>query len=299
MKKSLMTVLFLASMVPAAFATTGSVSTKNVDKKAVEKKKEDPGINNAKIRAEMGSMSDFSFSTDLVYAGASISDPANKDRPNPNNKPNDYSTYITGDVMMRYRIDKSSSATVGTGVKFSQPFHGISKTDVNDATFGYSKVFSSGDHIHRFSLTGIWYTDDSVTELGNYMQVYPSYLYMRSNIGGTSFSAGVAGYYIQNFFDRDFRADDGSDRSQVLLAPMAEYKFNDTFNLRTVVGQYWTNYREEENKTKYVKEKLYQTLGLGTSFTPEIFLYTYTKFYPKESFSANANLNFALSLSLF
>ena len=289
--------------------TTSSESPAPSNSTSSEQQDQEGEVTNAKLRAEMGSKSRFSLSADLSYAGSSLRKPFDDNQPNPDNDPTQSPTRIAGDVSVRYRIDSASSITAGTGIGIVRPFTTPLKkytVEVSDPFLAYNYARKVGGITRVNKLQSSVMTSEYYTGQNIFASLDASDVSLIGGIGGTDLSVGLAlsaGMYFYDGFEES-RGPKGATSYQVGFAPFAEYQLNDTFMLRSVVGFYYRNL-VTENLFTLVPNRVYQTLGLGIAFTPEIYLYTYVRHHPGDVskgyvyWSKSASLSSYLTFSVF
>jgi hypothetical protein len=145
------------------------------------------------------------------------------------------------------------------------------------------------------SFTGTYFTNNQLTTLGynSSASVNQTFMY---DVGQTGLSFGGSIYFGHYLFSKDR---DGLATNTIGVYPAIEYVINDTFNLRTVTGQ-WV-YQQDNTMARDVWDKLkvYQSVGLGISITRDVFLYPNIQFIPTDMRSDLTNIAISASVNLF
>lgn len=304
MKKmmSLLAVLVLV-ISTNAFAEDKKDSKKKSDKK--EAKSSDV-TENKKLKAELGSMSKFSMSGTIGYVGA-LDDVFGDTLPNPNNSRGNYATSVSGSLSARYRLDKTTSITGGISYLYYIPstytdaVTGITQDtahQLKNPSISYNKVIKHDGYLQTKSWTVTKFTQEGTLDAGWSWEVDYSTSFYWSKVKGSNFTLGVSFGAYHDFYNKDIFGKIGStelaaraqtigvDDYGIAIYPFAEYALSDSFTLRTVVGQAFTHYVSSNAGTvatpwnSFVRQKLYQTIGLGYAITDLIYMYNYVKWYP-------------------
>jgi hypothetical protein len=115
------------------------------------------------------------------------------------------------------------------------------------------------------------------------------------DVGKTGLSLGGALEYTRYFFDK---TDKTLGANYLQIYPVAEYVINDMFNLRTVLGYQWEQLRETKY-TNYHKLDVFQSIGLGTTITRDVFLYPNIQFLPSQMKSGLTNIGLSAYINAF
>jgi hypothetical protein len=257
-------------------------------------------IKNSELRANIGSMSKLSLSANLKYSGASIEDPFGEERPNPNGWGGDWSTRLSGSFSGRYRVNKMQSVTTGVGVSATKPFHGMDNGEWKNPfiRYSYAQRFS---YLSGYLSTGLTkYTQSSDKRLGKNMNAYAGYTVKWTRIMQTGLTLGMKVDGSATAFNRGYiRSIDRKTSDYYFnVVPMVEYRFSPMFTFKTDLSLGYSHYRHFEQRSKFNRNKLYQRFGLGTAFTPEVYLYTYLSTYPENYRSDATTLSMSLTMSI-
>ena len=151
----------LLAVLVLVFSTNSFALDKKAKKKTATKKdaKASDVTENAKLKAELGSMSTFSMSGSLGYTGASLKDPFGDQRPNPDSLPGNYSTYLSGSISARYRLDKSTSITGGASFLYYIPENYVDRDgeivkndpELSNPSLSYNKVIKGDGYVQTKS----------------------------------------------------------------------------------------------------------------------------------------------------
>lgn len=268
-------------------------------------------ITNRRLRADSGSLSQWSVSTSFNYQGGSLSKPLDAARPNISQGADVLTLQsLSGGVGVKYRMTKRFSLTGGIGLFMTTPFHSSIKTNDPELKRNFDinhQKITINDPVLRGTYVGKFYSFQSVTDvevslitnnqlkLEGYRWSYSFAEYLMHQIEGTKFSYG--GGFSADFYSFSRRNGDLTD--QVLaFYPAMEYEINQTFNFRTVFGAFAYQHIVREDSGTYEKRKAYQSLGLGVTLSRNFFLYPNIQYIPSDirsdrtTIALSGNVNF-------
>ncbi|MCB0385118.1 MAG: hypothetical protein KDD43_06975, partial [Bdellovibrionales bacterium] len=160
-------------------ASTESTESLRTKLKNLNKKHEvNTDITNAEMAAQAGSRSQYSVKFNVSYYGAPIERPFSKEGPNPDNSPIDPSTALSGSLSLRYRLNKRSAISIGSGLTALTPFHGVKRVDTKNPYASIDYNYKAGEFQLRNSASV------SATTVENYTK--------RGQNGSLSLSQGLA-----------------------------------------------------------------------------------------------------------
>lgn len=258
-------------------------------------------IKDTEVSAEIGSLSKTSLSAKLSYYGSDLEAPFEEYAPNKQGYNTDSKTILMGDLMGRYRIDKTTSVTLGVGVSLKAPFANAQDPEANDPNMAYNWANESD------SISGYGYTS-----LKHYTNKYDS-----QKVGKLlKWGAGYKGKFKQvlnapwslalkmdvaNYFFKDsyVPGDKKTTQYYINLTPTLEYQLSKSYSLKTDLKFGYTNYREDTNLFDFEKNFIEQTIGVAVSFTPTTYLYTYLQLFPEDYRFDNTILATSLTVSVF
>lgn len=255
-------------------------------------------ITDAKIKADAGSLSKYSLKFNLSYYGPTFGDLGAKDQPNPDGSIGTYETSIGGSLGGRYRIDKRTTISVGSGIKLIHPFHGMDRTDLNNPYISYDMTNKFSGIQMRNSIGASYITIPNYKNVGEYagLNYDASFSY---DLGMSRFAIGLdtsIGYYLYN---RDYIKKDGkANRSSVSFYPTLKYNFSDKLNVNTSTNISFWNPRSRSNETVLLNKTVSQRLGVGYAYTRDIYVAPYINFYPDRFSDDATTLNISTSFSL-
>lgn len=306
---------------PAAQANTNTAKAADVKKVDEQRKDQSEEITNAKLRAEAGSKSKFSVKANLSYSGGSVERPMAKKRPDYRSSESSTEQEVTslgGSVALAYRATDKLTARFGTGLSMKTPFHNTDK-DISQNHFDDSNEDLAGEKVIDVSTPYLELS--SAFRVGNLMLMpsatlsYYSKEYHRqtikldSNISvdatavldieGSKFQPGITLGADNNFF-QDSKKEGFDKRPDYSLGiyPFIEYAFNDMYSFRTLVGFTYTHQRSADVDT-FIKDKVYQSMGLGIAMTKEIYIYPNVQFIPDNIRSDLTNIGVSTTMSVF
>lgn len=255
-------------------------------------------ITDSKMRADLGSMSRYSFKFDMSYFGPAVGKPFEKDLPNPDHMVRVNATNLRGSISGRYRLDSNSALFVAGGLSALYPFHGMSQFNVNTPTFGY-------DMFHRLGEAQVR------NAFGASVETVPTYLavgvsgglnYIGSvlfDLGASGFATGMDLMFFYKLYNREYRAIDGFvQRYTGILAPSLKYNFSDRWSMSTNVGFAFWNPRFIKNETALWPQTITQKLGVGYAFSKAVYVSPYLNFYPAKVAMDTSTINISTVFSI-
>jgi hypothetical protein len=242
-----------------------------------------------RLKALQGSKSRFSGQLNLTYYGSSLSHPVSDAVGNPLGQTNPYPVSLQGIVAVRYRLDKATTIGLGAGVYFETPFFNPSNGSMSNPIVDLARTFKTGALHHYSDFAVNAYTDHNYhTEAGyNWgASVSDDISYgVTSNLTlAVNFAADINTFSSTPGFDLS-----GQDLWDINAFPYLEYKFNDMFNLRTLLGFQYQHLRSLDGISLHALS-VYQSTGLGIRVVEPLFIYVFlqeTPFNGKATLSNN------------
>lgn len=255
-------------------------------------------ITDKKLQADEGALSKYSLKFGLSYSGPGIGDLSNKNQPNPDGVVSTNQTKISGSIGARYRLDGTSTVSVGTGVAAIHPMHGWERTDVSSPYISYDKSSRYNDLQIRniFGVSHI--TTPEFRKIGEYAGA--SYdLNLVHNIGTSKFAAGFDTKLDYYFYSRSYRRSDGRANQHVVsFFPNLKYQISDKLNVNSSLAVMFYNPRQLDDRWALWNRTLTQRLGMGYSYRRHIYFSPYVTVYPKNLKPANSTFNLAATFSV-
>lgn len=281
-----------------ATAETGSLSSDLKDAVGQKKFEDTHEITDAKLRAEGGSLSRYSAKVNFTYYGPILSDPGAKDQPNPDGSIGVRATSFKSSLSARYRLDPSTTISMGTGLNALHPFHGMDRTDVNNpyVSYDYSTRWNGIQMRHSPGYSIITVPDyKKVGEYGS-----PNYYFNMVYDLGTSGFATALDANIQYFlYDRAYVSSDGkAGRYNISFTPNLKYNINDRMNVSTSLNLSYWNARSNQNEWAIWPNTPSQSLGFGYAYARDIYLSPYINFYPDKLSADRTTFNFSTIFSV-
>src|SRR6185312_14650484 len=174
----------------------------------------DQTITNNKMRAETGSKSKYSLSSQLSYIGGSIEKPLAEDRPNiAGARGTTDAALLGGQVSVKYNVSTGQSLMAGVGVRWISPLQGSNvpkgyrgnKVDADNPYLVYQNLYKWSGVQSALQVSPTVYTNSNLVKDG-----YVATLAVSQNniyeIGGTGLSLGLyllaqTGYFDNNSVD--------------------------------------------------------------------------------------------------
>lgn len=298
---------FLFALAPRAFAVSeenspvsSTVPAPRTSQKLLHNFKfaENPSITDAKIKTDAGSLSQYSLKFNFIYSGPTLGDLSAKDQPNPDRVIAPSETSVSGSLGGRYRLDSQRSIGLGTGIKVIHPFHGAERTDLNNPFISYNMADKLGEVQVRHLLGLSYFTVPNFTVIG----AATGLLYDTSlayDIGSTGLGLGLDSSFVYYNYRREYQAADrNAPRLIWALFPTIKYFFNDRFNLHTAINVSLWNPRAKSDEFALHNRTVSQRLGIGYSYSRDIYLAPYINFYPDKLSTDRTTLNFSTSFSI-
>lgn len=314
----------VVSLLIAAFSFSALAQDKKktAEKPAAEVKAEAPKtteedegdklITNRRLRADMGSTSNWSVRTFWSYSGGSLEKPFTADRPNIDAGADNLTlANASGDVGIRYRMTKVDSLNLNIGLNMTAPFHTSFKSSnarlqdnfdrnkqkmtANNPSLTYNHIASIMGIQSSTSFQVMYITN---AQLEDTYRTYGSASQTLMKDLGNGFSIGSSFVYAGYTYAPGFN---GTTLDRTFgVYPQAEYTFNDTFMWRTVFRTWVYDRVEGVNKPwTYDKRKVTQSTGIGISISRDVFLYPNIQFVPSDMRSDRTNVGITANINLF
>ena len=259
---------------------------------------------NNRMRALEGSKSPWSIQLQLSYAGSSLVHPFSELAPNPANDTPPPVVKMSGLVQGRYRISKAQSVGFGAGLSAETPFQGIKNTSISDPYADYAYSITSGSYHNRTDFAAQIYTADDETKYG-YSSGYSLSNDSLWSFGKTGLTVGLSAAIDYSTFGNSNAIAGDLKRYQqdydFNFYPFAEYSITKRVNFRSVVGAQYTHTLDQADFT-FHRKKIYETAGLGVSWTDDVFTYFFVKFYPSplnQINSEDTSVGFSAIINMF
>jgi hypothetical protein len=299
--------------------STSGESKVELDQVKPNEEQNDNQITNARLAADAGSKSKVSLRAILSYSGGSIGKPFDRIRPNYRKLGSSpiLDTTLGGSVGVAVRLDKESQLRFSTGVTMRTPLHNTLSevtSNVNEQTrkrifnvsglsAEYNKTFRVGNVMYSPSIGASLATDQFVTEVVGLVGSASASLTAIFDIEGSGWQPGVSVAVAQYVYKNDDIFDGRGGRRDNLglgVYPFVEYKFNDTYAFRTVLGFFnYTNYRDENlSKGQFTQDGHYISSGLGISVRRDIWVYPNIQFNPSDIRGDLTNVGVSTILNL-
>lgn len=307
-------------------AAQGSSTIKIDDvRKADEKEKDiDNEITDARLRAQLGSKSKWSFKSSLAYSGGSIEKPLDSVRPNYRASATVESmTTLAGDVGVNYRWGQRDNIGFGTGLTIVDPFHGditkpaedvrngrsgsLSRYEVSTPYLNWSRGYRAFDTQMITSVNYGHATDSDSLNISRTFGVTTLSQTVLANFGTSGWNGGASFTLGKYFYSGDVtdaatvkRMEAGTYKRTDLtygLFPFLQFQFNDRYSFRTIFGYF--QFSRYEGYDDNVQLQPYQSVGLGISITRDIYIYPNVQFTPKDIRADRTNVAISTNINLF
>ncbi|HMN67542.1 MAG TPA: hypothetical protein PKC28_03290 [Bdellovibrionales bacterium] len=243
----------------------------------------DQEITNAKLRAETGSKSKWSASALVIYYGGSLEEPFSKDRANPVNDPIAPKTTMTGEIGVKYRLNKAQALSLDVGYALERPFHGAERGDVSNPSLKFNNAGKIGA-VQNVAGADLYVTTDSdqreIGDLGTF--VLSNTMIYDFNGSRAAIGLAVDGQYTQFNKENEIAEPKGQEALpaiayqqdyQFAAYPFFEYAFNDLVNFRTVFRPWIFSHARADEGFTFQKRPWTQSIGVGFAVTRDIYIY--------------------------
>ena len=260
----------------------------------VKKFEEDKRITDLELRAAVGSMSRWSVKAELGYTGPAVNALYDQDRPNPNNSPGDFRTYLSGAMGVRYRLSPEDTLNLGVGVSWYNPYETLTGKPVDKApgaaddvsiasprlSYDHSYVVGNVQMRNNFKLS--WTTDSQYVKVGQAGSVGYSHN-MKYLVGISRLTLGLETSPTFYYYNREWiKKDRNTSNYGVGLYPNFSYRLLSSLDFAASVGYFFKNLRNEGSWFKWKQDKITARLGFGWSITKEIYLNPYLNLFTQD-----------------
>lgn len=277
----------------------GNTNNLQLNQLGINKKfEENTEITDTKIKADSGSLSRFSLKFNLTYLGPTLGDLSEKDQPNPEGSIGTYATSLGGAFGGRFRINKNSTLSLGTGVNFLHPFHGVDRTDINSPYISYDITNKIKNIQMRNSIGTSYITNPDFTKIGeDYSISFDQSL--AYNIGESAFTLSFDTSIRYYLYNRAYKKSDKKANQWTLaFYPGIKYNISDKLNLNTSSNISFWNPRTTTDQSILWNKTITQRLGLGYAMTRDIYINPYLTLYPDNLKTDSTTFNISTSFSL-
>lgn len=285
-------------------AETNSSASKIKELLFDKKFNEDKKITDLELRARSGSFSRYSMQFDLGYDGPGLSTPGKELRPNPDNRPGDFRTKMTGSIGFRYRISSEDAVSFATGLTWFNPIQvasgnapdkneiakemnvkdpgSLKEFDMNNPSASYDYTYSMNDWQMRNSLRGVYTTNKAFTDAGQVGSVrlgqVAKYFFGDRKLWVFGSDISMEHWMYSRGFDEKNKADRRVSNYQVQWIPGLEYRLTEKFNIQTSSALVYANQRAIGNLTTWERMGVTYRIGFGWAVTKEVLFKPYVHF---------------------
>ncbi|MGZ3772257.1 MAG: hypothetical protein ACXVCY_00185 [Pseudobdellovibrionaceae bacterium] len=307
--------LFFLFLCSASYAQTTSVkllqqevsgqNSSTLSLPSNPKFKDESDVTSPRLKAEAGSLSQYSIKTSLIYLGPGISDWSGRDRPNPDHQVGAFATSLGGAISGRYRLTGHSALSFGTGINALHPMNGFDRLDTRTPFLGYDFTKRLSDFQTRLSLESFKTTipeNLDVAQTGGFT-FGSSFVY---DVGYSKISLGLDTKLTYYVYGRDYippkdkkHPNDGNAVTYSLgVTPSFTYNFSDKLNMSTSFPLSYQNLRRAKDSTILKTMQLIQNIGLTYSFSRDVIISPFINFYPNNFVAETTTLNVATIFSV-
>lgn len=266
--------ILLLAAVGAHADDTSSGSSKQKSQKDIDEE-----ITNARLRAETGSKSKWSFASNIIYSGGPLTNPFTTVRPQLNEgQAAADPTNLQGLLSIKYRATQHDNLNLGIGLQYTPSFTSnagnVQASSVSAGTpyLVYSHVFAAGGVQHVLSAQFSKYTlSTDVADSKLFGELLLSDESM-AKINNSRLSLGAYAFIAQEYYSLGADIPAGATQYQFGFQPVAEYELSDKISLRTV--NRWLTYTVTTgHPNKAIFAQPTESLGVGFSLTRDFYLY--------------------------
>lgn len=258
-------------------------------------------------------MSRFSLQFNLGYSGSPVNQLNDPHRPNPDNRPGDQRTLLSGNASLRYRVNSNTAMNFGTGVAFYEPYQAVTGGEqdrpqgknnygINDPTVSVDRTYKAADTQMRTSVKASATTTEDYVNRGQWGMLGISQ-YFKFTPGTSRATLGTQ--IALDFFGygRDYRGGKGGDgtvsKYYLNFIPSFEYKITDVLNFNTSLGYPYQNLRSDNSWWRWNHPLTTWRLGVGWAITRDVYVNPYVNFFAEAPAFNTASLNFNTSIAIF
>lgn len=321
---TLLTVFAVGTAQAQESSNQSTIKTSDVQKAEKPQEDIDNEITNPKLRAELGSKSQWSIRTSFAYSGGSLEKPTDQIRPNYRAGADAPAlTSLSGSIGVKYALSARDSVSLSTGVAVLNPFHGdltrndfedprltdgsvMQRLEVSTPALSYQRAYKVGEMQMVTDVGYSHFTDsDSVNQMNGIGSVSFGQTIL-ADLGTSAWSAGVsflgAKYFWGGDINPDYQAQTGALQTDYVygLFPFAEYTFSQKVSFRTVFGYFQNIKRVDVGEPGGVTALApYQSMGIGWAATRDIYLYPNVQFTPLDIRADRTNIGLTAYVNMF
>lgn len=286
--------------------------------KAVKKRafEEDKRITDLELKAQAGSLSRVSAKFNLGYSGPPVNQLSDPNKPNPDNRPGDNRTSLSGSMGVRVRLDSDSAVNLSTGVRWYTPYQavkgeeverpkGSKNYDISDPGASYDMTYALGASQMRSSFGFNKTTSDFYVGRGQWGNIGLGQS-VKYTPGRGRLILGMqvsSDYYI---YDREYRpsvgkvkGDGNVSKYYINFIPSVEYKLTDNLNFNTSLGYPYQNLRADGSWWRWSHPLTTWRVGVGWAIRRDIYINPYVNFFAEKPAFNTASLSFNTVFSIF
>ena len=271
--------LSLLTVAVAAPQAQGAATESDPKSGEATESKPDWKLDNERLRALDGSKSPWSGQFNATYSGSSLRHPFSAEAPNPGHTTPPPVVLMTGTFSGRYRFDPTLTAGLGTGLCTETPFQGPRHTRLADPYADVAKTFDFGLVRTRVDLSAKAWTNHQYRDVFGYRHGFSLYTDTFRQVDEHLTLGMTLNAYRNTFQEGNYDARQQVD-AQFFVDPFLEYRFNRTFNFRTVYAATASHTRAIKDDWTFNHPEDFQMVGLGMAPSRDVYFYLYLKVYP-------------------
>ena len=250
----------------ASVETSTSAKTPKMERQTGSTQDLDIEVTDNKLRASSGAKSRYSSSFYLVYSGGSFSDPVGENRPNVRDDKIQNPVSLSGNVGLRYRIDKNRSLFAATGFYQARPFHSREpdqELEVSTPQLMFNRTFAFDQWQISSSYQLYLVTQALMREFGQVATLGYS-LSTVNQLGGTHFHGRLSLNLWGTVYDKHDKSLRALQEDYGLsLSPTLQYNYRARYNFYTSLSLFSYSHVRSESDFNFEKRPITQTVGAG------------------------------------
>lgn len=263
----------------------------------------DSEVTDIKLRVSSGAKSKFSSSFTFDYAGASVNNPTDDERPTIGSSRRQSYVGMRGSLGLRYRKNKNESIFVASGFSQTRPFHTTANEDqerleVSTPYLGYNNTLSVNDWQLGSNVRLYVATEKDDRKFGQVATLGYS-LSSINNLGQSKWSGGVTmDAYVVGYDKHDQYLQYRQNDYGISVMPRLQYNKSGRVHAYTLLNMInYTHYRIDPT-FEMKSGKMTQTLGLGAALRRDFYLTPYMAFEPEKITADKTSVNVSATINL-
>ncbi len=273
------TLSFFAASTQAAESTSVQINKTSTNTNVESSETRVSPVTNPELRAEAGSMSNYSLSFSLSYFGAAVNTPfADTYKKVKEHSASENKTALSGTLGARYRFNNRRTLDFGSGLKMLTPFNGQERMEFSSPYLSFNTVDKAGQLQYQTKVSASANTSQFYSDLGQIGTM--GYTYgLKYGLGVSRYILSLEGSVKWFVYDRNVKTDLDISNLYVGLYPGLDYQISDKWSFKTSFSTSLMSLKRK-NLTTWQGDVINQRIGVGVAVTPTVFVNPYLNFYP-------------------